>query len=133
MELSQIDCHAISKKSGIHIRKPIVSSHLQFELDYLKDDSREYLLEWYPLYIEDVAVPPPLSRFLSKQEKRDRLELIHLALSDNTKSVYTISVASLLSMLCMSLFVFVLITGILFLVWKRKQYVWLIVWLYILI
>lgn len=130
--LSQIDCHAMSKKSNIQIRQPILSSHLQFEMDYLKSDDREYLLEWYPLYIDTIPVPSPLSRFLSKQEKRERLELIHEALSDS-KSVYTISIASLFSTLCFSLFVLVLIIGILFILWKRRQYIWMIVWLYILI
>jgi hypothetical protein len=124
----------MSQKSitNIHIRQPILSSHLQFEMDYLNSDDREYLLEWYPLYIDNVPVPSPLSRFLSRQEKRERLELIHQALYES-KSVYTISIVSLFTTLCMSLCIIFLLMGILFLLWKRRQYIWMIVWLYILI
>jgi hypothetical protein len=140
MGVSQIRSPAMSQKSmrDVKFRQPILSSHLQFEMDYLNGDSREYLLEWYPLYINDVAVPPPLSRVLSKQEKQDRLELIHQAISDT--SVYTLSIASLCTTVCLTVFVLFLLTGILFLltgilflVWTRKQYVWLIVWLYIIL
>ena len=124
----------MSQKSitNIHIRQPILSSHLQFEIDYLNSDDREYLLEWYPLYIDSVPVPSPLSRFLSRQEKRERLKLIHLALYE-AKSVYTISIVSLFTTFCMSLCIIFLLMGILFLLWKRRQYIWMIVWLYILI
>lgn len=94
------------KKHPIYITQPIHYASLEYELHYLLDkSSTTFYGEWYPLYFSHtVLVPPPLTKTLTKYEKRHRLQLLYNALS-TTDSNYLYS-------MFFSLILFLLVTYI---------------------
>ena len=121
----------------IHMRNPILTSHMEYELQYLLGEDSEYLLDWYPLYFDNhVSVPPPLSHSLSKPEKHHRLSLLVRALSNHSSS-QPISIGSVMNdYLRVTLWYtvwYMVLFWLAFLLWKRKSSLWMLVLIFILI
>jgi hypothetical protein len=90
----------------IYITQPIHYASLEYELHYLLDKSSTIFYgEWYPLYFSHtVLVPPPLTKTLSKYEKRHRLQLLYNALS-TTDSNYLYSMFFSLILLLLVIYI----------------------------